>query len=89
MGLLSVGEESGQGHARRARRAGAHRGGGRLNFVGNVEGFDLPGAGADVVVTDGFTGNVALKVLEGTSRLVRDAIATRSARARCPRSAVC
>ena len=66
----------GQGHARGARRARAHRGPGGLNFVGNVEGFDLPGAGADVVVTDGFTGNVALKVLEGTSRLVRDAIAS-------------
>jgi glycerol-3-phosphate acyltransferase PlsX len=45
-----------------------------LNFTGNVEGFDLPGGGADVVVTDGFTGNVALKVMEGTSRTVRDAI---------------
>ena len=42
--------------------------------MGNVEGFDLPGARADVVVTDGFTGNVALKVLEGTSRLVAGAI---------------
>jgi glycerol-3-phosphate acyltransferase PlsX len=74
VGLLSVGEESGKGTpdvlAARERIDAA----GGLNFVGNVEGFDLPGAGADVVVTDGFTGNVALKVLEGTSRLVRDAI---------------
>jgi phosphate acyltransferase len=50
---------------------------GPLNYVGNVEGFDLPGAGAQVIVSDGFTGNVALKVLEGTSRVVRDAIRER------------
>ena len=42
--------------------------GGSLNFAGNVEGFDLPRAAVDVVVTDGFTGNVALKVMEGTSQ---------------------
>jgi glycerol-3-phosphate acyltransferase PlsX len=73
VGLLSVGEEQGKGtpdvleaHDRLAA--------GGLNFAGNLEGFDLPGAGADVVVTDGFTGNVALKVMEGTSRTVRDAI---------------
>jgi glycerol-3-phosphate acyltransferase PlsX len=70
VGLLSVGEESGKGtpdvltaHDRIAE-AGA------LNFAGNVEGFDIPSAGVDVVVADGFTGNVALKVLEGTLRAV-------------------
>jgi phosphate acyltransferase len=70
VGLLSVGEESGKGtpdvltaHDRIAE-AGA------LNFVGNVEGFDIPTAGADVVVADGFTGNVALKVLESTLKAV-------------------
>jgi phosphate acyltransferase len=74
VGLLSVGEESGKGTPTvLTARARIEEAGG-LNFVGNVEGFDLPGAGADVVVTDGFTGNVALKVLEGTSRLVREAI---------------
>ena len=36
--------------------------------LGNVEGFDLPAGGADVVVTDGFTGNVALKVIEAQRR---------------------
>jgi phosphate acyltransferase len=73
VGLLSVGEEHGKGtptqldaHARLAE--------GGLNFVGNLEGFDLPGAAADVIVSDGFTGNVALKVLEGTSRTITDAI---------------
>jgi phosphate acyltransferase len=73
VGLLSVGEEQGKGtpdvleaHERLAQ--------GGLNFVGNLEGFDLPGAGAEVIVSDGFTGNIALKVAEGTSRTVRDAI---------------
>ena len=70
VGLLSVGEESGKGtpdvltaHDRIAEAGG-------LNFVGNVEGFDIPTAGADVVVADGFTGNVALKVLESTLKAV-------------------
>jgi glycerol-3-phosphate acyltransferase PlsX len=69
VGLLSVGEESGKGtpdvltaHERIAE--------GGLNFVGNLEGFDLPDARADVIVADGFTGNVALKVLEGTVRVI-------------------
>ncbi len=48
--------------------------GGPLNFVGNVEGFDIPSAGVRVVVTDGFTGNVALKVMEGTSKAVGEGI---------------
>jgi glycerol-3-phosphate acyltransferase PlsX len=77
VGLLSVGEEAAKGtpdvveaHARLAE--------GPLNFAGNVEGFDVPAASVDVLVTDGFTGNVALKVLEGTAktvtRAVRDAV---------------
>ena len=73
VGLLSVGEESGKGtpdvltaHERLA--------GGGLNFVGNVEGFDLPTSGADVIVTDGFTGNVALKVLEATAKTLTGAV---------------
>ena len=73
VGLLSVGEESGKGTpgvlAARERLED-----GSLNFVGNLEGFDLPDARADVVVTDGFTGNIALKVLEGTSKTVSGAI---------------
>ena len=78
VGLLSVGEESGKGtpgvltaHERLA--------GGPLNFVGNLEGFDIPTAKASVVVADGFTGNVALKVLEGT---VRELSATMRAKIR-------
>jgi glycerol-3-phosphate acyltransferase PlsX len=77
IGLLSVGEESGKGtpgvltaHDRIAEA-------GSLNFVGNVEGFDIPSAGADVVVADGFTGNVALKVLEGTIKALTAEIRSR------------
>jgi phosphate acyltransferase len=76
VGLLSVGEESGKG-TRDVIIAHEQIAAGDLNFVGNLEGFDLPKAGADVVVTDGFTGNVALKVLEGTSKLMRDTIRER------------
>ena len=89
VGLLSVGEESGKGtpdvltaHDRIAEAGG-------LNFVGNVEGFDIPSAGADVVVADGFTGNVALKVLEGTLKVVlrRDPLAHPLGRGLDPRRA--
>jgi glycerol-3-phosphate acyltransferase PlsX len=51
--------------------------GGNLNFIGNVEGFDLPSAGADVIVADGFTGNVALKVLESTIKALGTEIRSR------------
>jgi glycerol-3-phosphate acyltransferase PlsX len=46
-----------------------------VHFVGNVEGRDLMTADVDVVVTDGFTGNVALKTLEGGMRFIQKAIA--------------
>src|SRR6202012_370463 len=45
-----------------------------VDFAGNVEGGDLPEAKVDVVVTDGFTGNVALKVMEGAARTLAGAI---------------
>ncbi len=74
VGLLSVGEEAGKGreevvaaHATLAAAPG-------IEFAGNVEGRDLPAAAVDVVVTDGFTGNVALKLMEGTARTVTGAI---------------
>jgi glycerol-3-phosphate acyltransferase PlsX len=43
-----------------------------LNFVGNAEGKDIPWGVADVVVTDGFTGNVIIKLAEGVSRMLMD-----------------
>ena len=73
VGLLSVGEESGKGNPTvvEAHRALAEAEG--IHFAGNVEGTDLSGA-VDVIVTDGFTGNVALKVMEGTAKIVSGAI---------------
>jgi glycerol-3-phosphate acyltransferase PlsX len=67
--LLSIGEEPSKGnnlvkesHARLAAGAAAE---GPFEFVGNVEGRDLLNGDVDVIVADGFTGNVALKTLEG------------------------
>jgi glycerol-3-phosphate acyltransferase PlsX len=74
VGLLTVGEESGKG---RAEVVEAHRLLGQapgIDFAGNVEGRDLPAAAVDVVVTDGFTGNVSLKLLEGTANTVAAAV---------------
>jgi glycerol-3-phosphate acyltransferase PlsX len=63
--LLSIGEEAEKGNQLTLE---AHRllAAGDLNFRGNTEGRDLLVGAADVVVTDGFTGNVTLKLLEGT-----------------------
>jgi len=74
VGLLTVGEEAGKG---REEVVEAHRllsAADSLNFAGNVEGRDLPAAKVDVVVTDGFTGNVSLKLLEGTAKAVAGAV---------------
>jgi glycerol-3-phosphate acyltransferase PlsX len=78
VGLVSNGEEAEKGpeavvEAHR-RLAGLGPGGAGLEFVGNVEGGDLTAGRADVVVTDGFTGNVALKLMEGTARTVVGAV---------------
>jgi phosphate acyltransferase len=71
--LLSIGEEAKKGTPDVAE---AHEriAGGPLRFVGNVEGHDVTAGAADVVVTDGFTGNVALKLMEGTAKTVVGAI---------------
>ena len=73
VGLLSVGGEAGKGTPD-VRAAHERLAAGELDFVGNVEGFDLPNAAVDVVVTDGFTGNVALKTMEATAKVTREAI---------------
>ena len=77
VGLLSIGTEPAKGNRliRRAHEllAGAPPHGGMpLHFVGNVEGGDLLTGKADVIVTDGFTGNVALKTLEGAGAYATD-----------------
>jgi glycerol-3-phosphate acyltransferase PlsX len=66
VGLLNIGEEQEKG-SELARAAHVLLMASGLEFVGNVEGRDLLRGVADVVVTDGFTGNVALKLLEGCS----------------------
>ena len=64
IGLLSNGEEDGKGNRlvleshKLLRKSG-------LNFMGNVEGHDIANRTADVIVTDGFTGNIVLKTIEG------------------------
>ena len=68
--LLSIGEESEKGNELIREAHDLLAAAGDLNFVGNTEGRDLLEGAADVVVSDGFTGNVALKLLEGTIRTV-------------------
>lgn len=73
VGLLNVGTEE---HKGRAELKVAHELIGRAaqqgdyDYIGFVEGGDLPSARVDVIVTDGFTGNVALKTGEGTANLI-------------------
>ena len=83
--LLSNGTEPSKGSEDVQAAHAALAGAAGLNFRGNVEGFAVGTGEADVIVTDGFTGNVFLKVMEGTAdallRAVREA-ATSSARAK-------
>jgi glycerol-3-phosphate acyltransferase PlsX len=74
VGLLSIGEEPGKGDSLRKEAYGL-LGDAGVDFVGNVEGRDLMSPDVDVVVTDGFTGNVALKTLEGGMRALVGALA--------------
>jgi glycerol-3-phosphate acyltransferase PlsX len=73
VGLLSIGEEAKKGTAD-VVEAHARLASGSLDFVGNIEGNDVTNGVVDVVVTDGFTGNVALKLMEGTASTVVAAI---------------
>ena len=71
IGLLSIGEEATKGNeltrdAHRLLRAGT------LNFIGNVEARDVYTGQADVIVCDGFTGNIALKISEGLVEVVEE-----------------
>jgi glycerol-3-phosphate acyltransferase PlsX len=70
IGLLSIGEEESKGNelTREAFKLLKQL---PLNFIGNVEGRDLYNGEVDVIVADGFVGNVALKTSEGVARLVR------------------
>jgi glycerol-3-phosphate acyltransferase PlsX len=72
--LLSVGEEQKKGRADVVEAHETLSGAEGIRFIGNLEGRDLLSGEADVIVTDGFTGNVTLKTLEGTARAVADAV---------------
>ncbi len=78
VGLLNVGEEPGKGDDLAREAQGLLAASGVVNFVGNVEGRDLARGSADVLVTDGFTGNLVLKTAEGVAReilgMVREAV---------------
>lgn len=68
--LLSIGEEPSKGTPLVKETHKVLAGGAGIRFVGNVEGRDLLDAPVDVIVTDGFTGNVALKTLEGSLKFL-------------------
>jgi phosphate acyltransferase len=72
--LLSIGEERSKGSALVKEAHALFEDAPGVHFVGNLEGRDLLHAAADVVVTDGFTGNVALKTLEGSLRFFMDTL---------------
>jgi phosphate acyltransferase len=79
VGLLNIGEEDTKGHeivqeAHELIRAGA------INYRGFVEGHDIFDETVDVVVTDGFTGNVALKTMEGLAKLIVEQMRTEFSR---------
>jgi glycerol-3-phosphate acyltransferase PlsX len=74
VGLLSVGEEAGKGRDAVVEANAILSRSPEIEFLGNVEGSDIPAGTADVVVTDGFTGNVVTKTMEGTAKAVGDGI---------------
>ncbi|MDR1947063.1 MAG: phosphate acyltransferase PlsX [Desulfovibrio sp.] len=67
MGLLSIGEEEGKGNSLVKEAYEVFKLAGNLNFVGNVEGKDIFSGDVDIIVCDGFVGNVVLKLAEGLS----------------------
>ncbi len=76
VGVLNIGSEPGKGNKliRRASELLAAEGSESMDFRGNIEGHDLMLGRVDVVVTDGHTGNVALKTIEGTAAFTMNAV---------------
>ena len=74
VGLLTIGEEAGKGNSLVKEAFDLLSGEPQINFIGNVEGRDVMSSRVDVVVTDGFTGNVVLKTLEGAASLFARAV---------------
>ncbi|CAK8716391.1 Phosphate acyltransferase [Candidatus Electronema halotolerans] len=75
VGLLSIGEEPGKGNAA-VKEAYDLLKDSSLNFIGNVEGRDVYGGNVDVVICDGFVGNIALKVSEGLAEAMQQMLKT-------------
>ena len=73
VGILSNGEEEGKGNEL-VKETFPLLKQSHLNFIGNVEGKDVPAGMADVVVTDGFTGNVLVKSAEGMAKMMKEFI---------------
>lgn len=77
VGLLNVGTESGKGSQLTQKAYGLLQNA-PIHFIGNVESRDLLAGPADVVITDGFSGNIALKAIEGTAlhvmKLLKEAL---------------
>jgi glycerol-3-phosphate acyltransferase PlsX len=80
VGLFNIGEEETKGNDLTLKVYPLLKGNAHLNFVGNVEGRDLPAGKADVVVCDGFIGNGLLKFAEGMAILLMDMMRTEIAR---------
>ncbi len=74
VGLLNIGEEDSKGTELQRDAFALLKLARGIDFIGNIEGRDLMSPDVDVAVTDGFTGNVALKTLEGGMKFLRDAV---------------
>ena len=72
IGLLNIGEEETKGGDVLKKTYQLLKKADELNFIGNIEGKDIPQGVADVVVTEGFIGNVVLKMLEGLAEVVKE-----------------
>ncbi len=70
VGLVNIGVEEEKGNALAKEAYGLLKARGDINFIGNIEAREVPNAGADVVVCDGFVGNVILKMYEGVSNVL-------------------
>ena len=70
IGLLSVGTEENKGNTLTLATYKLLKNNSELNFVGNIEARDIPYGVVDIVITDGFSGNVFLKTYEGTAKLL-------------------
>jgi glycerol-3-phosphate acyltransferase PlsX len=80
VGLLNIGTEEIKGHEEIREAGELLRGMGELNYIGFVEGDGIGKGAADVIVTEGFSGNIALKAAEGTARQISDFLRTALAR---------